>query len=339
MDMNLHQLRFVREAVRNNYNLTLTSKALFTSQPGVSKAILELEHELGVDIFTRKGKRLLGLTPPGETILKSVQTILDEIETIKTATQGFLEQESGSVAIAATYTQARYVLPALVQRLTQIHPQVRLSLLQGSPAQIAEMVQNEQADLALLPQTAGYPKSLVRLPLPPTAYIALVPAQHPLLELPALTTGALGAWPIVTYERAFPVRMRLERMFELQRLRPNVMVQACDADIIKTCVENRVGVGIVERAAFEAGRDTRLRALEIGHLLGADASCIALRRGARPRRYIYTLLQLLDSALDQATVERALREELGVEGGTPQRVAQPVRDEEAGPLLVECLVD
>ena len=81
--MNLHQFRFVQEAVRRNLNLTETAKALFTSQPGVSKAILELEGELGVDIFARHGKRLRRVTEPGQQVLKSIEVIMREVGNLK----------------------------------------------------------------------------------------------------------------------------------------------------------------------------------------------------------------------------------------------------------------
>ena len=147
--MNLHQLRFVREAVRQNYNLTDAAKALFTSQPGVSKAIIELEEELGVDIFTRHGKRIRGLTEPGRLVLESVELIMQEIDSMKRIGKEFAAQDSGSFTIATTHTQARYTLPKVVQAFMLKFPKVRLSLLQGNPRQIAEMVQRDQADLAV----------------------------------------------------------------------------------------------------------------------------------------------------------------------------------------------
>ena len=147
--MNLHQFRFVREAVRQNFNLTEAAKALYTSQPGVSKAIIELEDELGVEIFTRHGKRVRSLTEPGRIILASVEKILQEVESLKRVGKDYAAQDQGNLVIAATHTQARYSLPAAIAEFKKRFPKVHLSILQGNPTQVAEMVIHDQADLAI----------------------------------------------------------------------------------------------------------------------------------------------------------------------------------------------
>src|SRR5690606_38540818 len=178
--MNLHQLRFVREAVRQNFNLTEAAKALFTSQPGVSKAIIELEEELGVDIFTRHGKRIRGLTEPGREVLRSVEIIMQVIEGLKRIGQECAAQDSGSLTIATTHTQARYALPKVVQAFAQKYPKVRLSLLQGNPKQIAELVLRDQADLANATESIAEVSGLVSLPCDLWEHVLVAPHQHPL---------------------------------------------------------------------------------------------------------------------------------------------------------------
>ena len=180
--MNLHQLRFVREAVRQNFNLTEAAKALFTSQPGVSKAIIELEEELGVDIFTRHGKRIRGLTEPGRAVLKAVEVVMQEIETLKSIGREFAAQDSGSFTIATTHTQARYSLPLVVQAFTQRFPKVRLSLLQGNPKQVAEMVLRDQADLAIATEAIASLDGLISVPCYQWEHVVVVPVEHPLLK-------------------------------------------------------------------------------------------------------------------------------------------------------------
>jgi LysR family cys regulon transcriptional activator len=162
--MNLHQFRFVREAVRQNFNLTEAAKALYTSQPGVSKAIIELEEELGVDIFTRHGKRIRGLTEPGRAVLRSVELIMQEVDGLKRIGKEFAAQDSGSFTIATTHTQARYALPKVVQAFTQKYPKVHLSLLQGNPKQITEMVRNDQADIAIATEALASARVWCRCP-------------------------------------------------------------------------------------------------------------------------------------------------------------------------------
>ncbi len=304
--MNLHQLRFVREAVRQNFNLTEAARALFTSQPGVSKAIIELEEELGVDIFTRHGKRIRGLTEPGQEVLKVAERILMEIEGLKRIGEEFAAQDCGSLTIATTHTQARYALPKAVQAFKQRFPKVRLSLLQGNPQQIAEMVLHDQADIAIATETIESQPGLISLPCYQWEHMVVVPPGHPLLENEALSLRDIAAWPIITYDAAFTGRSKIDQAFARREIKPDVVLEAIDADVIKTYVELGMGIGIIGGMAFNPERDQHLRAISAGHLFGSNVSRLALKRGAYLRSYVYTFIELLTPNLNRKLIEQAL---------------------------------
>ena len=304
--MNLHQFRFVREAVRQNFNLTDAAKALFTSQPGVSKAIIELEEELGIDIFSRHGKRIRGLTEPGRQVLKSVDLILQEVEGLKRIGKEFAAQDSGSFTIATTHTQARYSLPSVVQHFSQKFPKVRLSLLQGNPKQVAEMVINNQADMAIATEAIAEVDGLVSLPCFQWEHMIVTPTDHPLLKLKSITLEDLAAYPLITYDAAFAGRNKIDQAFARRNLKPDVVLEAIDADVIKTYVELGMGVGIIAGLAYNPGRDLALKAIPAGHLFGMNLSRIALKEGAYLRSYVFTFIELLAPSLSRKMVEQAL---------------------------------
>lgn len=305
--MNLHQLRFVREAVRQNFNLTEAAKALFTSQPGVSKAIIELEEELGVDIFTRHGKRIRGLTEPGRAVLKSVELIMQEIEGLKQIGREFAAQDSGSLTIATTHTQARYALPPVVQAFIQKYPKVRLSLLQGNPKQVAEMVQRDQADLAIATESIAGIDGLITLPCYQWEHVVVVPPDHPLLKLKVVSLEEIAHYPLITYDAAFAGRNKIDQAFLLRQLKPDILLEAIDADVIKTYVELGMGVGIIAGLAFDAERDKNLRSIPVGNLFGMNISRIALKQGAYLRSYIYTFIELLAPTLNRKLIDQVLQ--------------------------------
>ncbi|MDB5764094.1 MAG: cysB1 [Herminiimonas sp.] len=307
--MNLHQLRFVREAVRQNYNLTEAAKALFTSQPGVSKAIIELEEELGVDIFTRHGKRIRGLTEPGRAILKSVELIMQEIDGLKRIGNEFAAQDSGSFTIATTHTQARYSLPKVVQAFTQKFPKVRLSLLQGNPKQVAEMVVRDQADIAIATEAIAGMEGLVSLPCYQWEHLVVVPPEHPLLKSKSITLEEIAAYPLVTYDAAFAGRNKIDHAFSLRSIKPNILLEAIDADVIKTYVELGMGVGIIAGMAFDPERDKNLRAITVGHLFGTNVSRVAIKQGAYLRSYVYTFIELLTPTLNRKLIDQVMNGE------------------------------
>lgn len=304
--MNLHQFRFVREAVRQNFNLTDAAKALFTSQPGVSKAIIELEEELGIDIFSRHGKRIRGLTEPGRQVLKSVELILQEVEGLKSIGKEFAAQDSGSFTIATTHTQARYSLPSVVQQFSQKFPKVRLSLLQGNPKQVGDMVLNNQADMAIATEAIAEVDGLVSLPCFQWEHMIVVPIEHPLLKLKSITLEDIAAYPLITYDAAFAGRNKIDQAFARRGLKPDVVLEAIDADVIKTYVELGMGVGIIAGLAYNPLRDVALKAIPAGHLFGMNLSRVALKEGAYLRSYVFTFIELLAPTLTRKMVEHAL---------------------------------
>ncbi|MBV5290976.1 MAG: CysB family HTH-type transcriptional regulator [Curvibacter lanceolatus] len=308
--MNFQQLRSVRETVRCGFNLTEVANALHTSQPGVSRQIRELEEELGIELFVRAGKRLTGLTDPGEHVLPIIERILLDSANLRKAGQEFVAQQNGQLSIAATHSQARYALPAAVQEFRQQFPNVKLNLHQGSPRQVAEMLLSGEADVGIATEALAQYEALVALPCYRWTHSVLVPPGHPLLDAP-LTLERLAAWPLITYDNGFTGRTHIDEAFTQRKLNPHIVLSAMDADVIKTYVELGMGAGIVASIAYEAERDTGLRAIDAGHLFGINLTRLAVRRGSYLRGYVYAFIESFAPTLNRAIVEKALQDESG----------------------------
>ncbi len=304
--MNLHQIRFVREAVRQNFNLTLTAKALFTSQPGVSKAIIELEDELGVEIFRRHGKRLRALTEPGKLILISIERILDEVETLKRVGKDFASQDEGSLVIATTHTQARYALPKVLTEFTKRFPKVRVSLQQGNPAQIAELLIHDQADIAIATEGIANTAGVLALPGYQWQHHLIIPLSHPLLNQTKITLEEMVKYPIITYDKAFAGRSKIDAAFAQRNLSPDIVLEAIDADVIKTYVEAGMGIGIIAGIAYDSERDRNLKAIPAGHLFGNNVTHLGVKQGAYLRSFVFTFIELFSPTLTRKIVEQAM---------------------------------
>ena len=306
--MNFQQLRSVREAVRCRFNLTDVAHALHTSQPGVSRQIRELEDELGIALFVRVGKRLTGLTEPGAHVLPIIERLLLESGNLKKAGQEFMAQQNGLLSIAATHSQARYALPTAVQEFRTQFPEVKLHLHQGSPKQVAEMLLSGEADVGIATEALSSYPELVALPCYRWTHSVIVPPGHALLDAP-LTLESLSRFPLITYDTGFTGRTHIDDAFAQQRLAPNIVLTAMDADVIKTYVQLGMGVGIVASIAYEAERDTALRALDAGALFGINLTRLAVRRGSYLRSYVYAFIASFAPTLNRALVETALSRE------------------------------
>ncbi|MBU0915461.1 MAG: CysB family HTH-type transcriptional regulator [Gammaproteobacteria bacterium] len=304
--MNFQQLRSVREAARRGYNLTEVAAALHTSQPGVSRQIRELEDELGVELFQRAGKRLTGLTPSGQQLLPVIERLLREAENLRQAARDCASHDTGPLSLAATHSQARYALPSAVRDFRLRFPKVTLSLHQGSPRQVAQMLIDGEADIGIATEALDQYPQLVTLPCYTWTHSVVVPPGHPLLDGQPLTLERLAKFPLITYDGGFTGRAHIDEAFSREGLQPSIVLSAMDADVIKTYVELGMGVGLVASIAFDEDRDRNLRALDAGHLFSVNMTRLAFRRGAFLRGYVHGFIETFASPLTREVVEQAI---------------------------------
>lgn len=308
--MNLHQFRFIQEAARRNLNLTETAKALHTSQPGISKAILELEGELGIDIFARHGKRLKRITEPGLQVLQAIEIIMREVGNLKRIGEEFSQQDAGTLSIATTHTQARYVLPGPVAALRKRHPKVAISLHQGTPEQVAQMLIDETAEVGLATESLSAFEQLVTLRCYEWQHMLVLPAGHALAQQERLTLEQLAGEPLITYHPSFTGRTRIDQAFAARGLAPSIVLEAIDSDVIKTYVRLGLGVGIVAEMAVRddpacaPGGDLVVR--PAGQLFGSNVARLAFKRGAYLRSFVYSFAELVSNRLTRALITQAM---------------------------------
>ncbi len=305
--MRLQQLRYIREVVRQGFNVSAAAEALHAAQPGVSSQIQALERELGVRIFERKGKRLTGLTRPGQIIAEAAERVLREVENIRRVGAEFSNERAGTLSIATTHTQARYVLPPVIKTFTERYPEVRLDIRQGNPVQVSQMAVRGEADLAIATEAIERFEELVMLPCYQWNRCVVVPPGHPLTRERPLTLEAIARHPIITYDFAFTGRSKINQAFEARGLEPNVVLTAIDSDVIKTYVELGLGVGILAKMAYDPQRDAPLVALDASHLFEPSTTRIGIRRGSYLRGFVYGFIELFAPHLTRQAVDAAMQ--------------------------------
>jgi len=304
--MNIQQLRYIPEVARGGSNVSDAADALFTSQPGVSKQIRLLESELGIEIFVRHGKRLVDITEPGRAVLAIAERVLHDLGNLQQVGEEFANEASGSLSIATTHTQARYVLPRVVRDFMQRYPQVRLSLHQGNPRQVCEMVLDGTADIAIATEAIADYDDLVMLPCYQWNRCVVATPRHPILRESPLTLEAIARYPIITYDDAFTGRSHINKAFLGRGLKPNVVLTAIDSDVIKKYVELDLGVGILARMAYDPEEDRKLGMADASHLFESSTTRIGLRRRAWLRAYVYAFIEGFAPHLTRRMVETAV---------------------------------
>lgn len=304
--MNLQQLRYIQEVARCGLNVSEAAGVLFTSQPGVSKQIRQFEAELGIDIFVRHGKRLVGITEPGRHILEIAGRMLRDVDNLKQVGDEFSNETEGDLSIATTHTQARYALPSVVRDFLARYPGVRLSLHQGNPRQVAEMVLSGEADIAIATELIPDDPDLATLPCQQWNRCIVAVPRHPILQEKPLTLEAIARYPLITYDDAFTGRSKVNKAFLGRGLKPNVVLTALDSDVIKTYVSMDLGIGILARMAWDSVEDRKLGMVDAAHLFESSTTRIGLRRNAYLRGYVYAFIELFVPHLSRAMVDAAL---------------------------------
>lgn len=304
--MNLQQLKYLCAVVDNGLNVSDAAEALYTSQPGISKQIRQLEDELAIQVFVRQGKRLATLTPAGEIVVATARRALREIGNMKQIADEYRKEDTGTMAIGTTHTQARYVLPKILREFASRYPKVRLILHQGNPTQVAEQTISGEVDIGIATESLADHRELVTLPCYSWNRVVLVPRGHPLAKTELLTLEAIARYPIVTYDFAFTGRSQINAAFAARGLQPNVVLTALDADVIKTYVALGMGVGIVAQMAYDQARDTEFERLDAAHLFEPSTTRLALRQNVFLRGYVYAFVSLFAPQYDRAAVDNAL---------------------------------
>lgn len=312
--MNLQQLRYVLEVHKHKLSVSDAADALFTSQPGVSKQIRMLEEELGVEIFTRHGKRLVALTEPGKQVLEIAERMLREADNLRQVGREFIDEDSGKLTIATTHTQARYALPPVVGEFLRRYPKVQLHIHQGNPQQVAAQVLAGEADIGIATEALADFPDLVTLPCRQWNRSVVARPGHPILKEHPLTLEAVARFPVITYDTAFAGRGAINRAFLSRGLKPNVILTALDSDVIKTYVAMDLGIGIIASMAFDPLVDRGLQAIDAAHLFESSTTRIGLPRKVWLRGYAFAFIELFAPHLTRKMVNAAIS---GAHGSDP----------------------
>lgn len=307
--MKLQQLRCIVAMIRNNLNVSETAAALHTSQPGVSKQIRQLEDEVGVELFERSGRQIIAITPAGKDIIPVAERILAGTEDIKSLGRQHADPHSGDLRLATTHTQARYVLPAIIESFGEKYPRVNIHLHQGTPQQMALMVETGEVDFVIATEGQHHYDNLVMMPCSRWNRAVIVKPDHALFkvaQLGSLTLEAVANFPLITYVFGFTGRSQLDKAFYARGLEPNVVLTAADADVIKTYVRSGLGVGIIARMAYEQQLDADLKLLDAAHLFDSSTTHIGMRQNRELRPFMYDFIEQFAPHLQSALIDEAL---------------------------------
>ncbi len=307
--MKLQQMRCIFEVVKNNFSISKAADALHTSQPGVSKQIQLFEVEIGLHIFLRHGKRLIGLTEPGQHVYQRISEVIREVKTIKQVSAEFSHSNIGELTIATTHTQARYKLPNVVQAFMVNYPEVKLNIHQGNPNQVTDQVIKGEADIGIATESISKNEKLFCIPCYTWNRCLVMSAKHPLVKEKFISLTKLATYPIITYDYAFTGSTIVSKVFHDAGLTPNIVLTAIDADVIKTYVNLGLGIGLIAQMAYDSKRDVGLVSVDVSHLFPTSTTYLGIRRDAFLRGFMYDFIEMFTPQYTKQTIKRMMLEQ------------------------------
>jgi len=305
--MKLQQLRCIFEVVQNDFNISKAANFLHTSQPGVSKQIQLLEDEVGVQIFQRNGKRLTGLTEPGQQVFDSIAEIIREEKNIKRVSEEYEKKDTGNFTIATTHTQARYKLPNVVEEFVKKYPKINLNIHQGNPSQVTEQIVNGDADVGIATESIGLHDKIFCIPCYSWNRIIVMPKSHPLNKEKIITLEHLATYPLITYDYAFTGSTIVSKVFKESNLKPNIMLTAIDADVIKTYVNLNLGIGLIAEMAFDSSKDIDLISRDVSHLFPLSTTYLGIRKDTFIRASTFDFIKMFTPQMSEHELRQYLQ--------------------------------
>lgn len=302
--MNLRQLTYIREVAGNGFSVSKAARNLHTSQPGMSQQILALERELGMTIFRRERNRLVGLTKNGQRILTRTQSALLDIDYIREFARSAKVVDSGPFVIATTHTQARYVLPETLSRFARKYPKVRVTLQHGNPAQIRQALLSGTADIGITPHILPITADIAALKCREHRRIVLAPRGHPLTRKRLCTLRDIVKHPLVTFEPSISARQTMLDVFEAAALKPNIILSAIDADVVKACVERGLGLTTLADVAYDPKRDIGLALLCTAEIFPPSITHVTLNRKHHLRPFVFDFIEMFAPQWNRTSIER-----------------------------------
>ncbi|MEJ2424226.1 MAG: LysR substrate-binding domain-containing protein [Candidatus Thiodiazotropha sp.] len=295
--MELRQLNSLVALAESGFNVTLAAQQLHLVQSAVSQHLGRLEQELGIQLFVRKGKRLIALTAAGEAVLNYARQALSVRENILAVGRDHVEERSGVLRIGTTHTQACYVLPAVIRTFRRDFPAVRLQIHQGTPQEVLEMALNDRVDFSICTEELGEHSSLNAIPCYRWNRGLIAPKGHPILETKPLSLEHICSYPLITYTFGFTGASHMQTTFARAGLMPDVILSAADTDVIKTYVREGLGVGLIASMAYSPKQDRDLEMRDLSHMLPWETTWVAYHKNKYLRRYQQQFIDLLDAMI------------------------------------------
>jgi DNA-binding transcriptional LysR family regulator len=280
--MDLRQLEILR-AIAESGSFTAAGARLHVSQSAISRQILLLEEEFKEPLFIRFGRRIQ-ITPIGETLLQLSHRVFADIRDTSSGILDTKKKLTGTLRLVGGMTVCLYVFPTLLKEFRRHHPDVDIKVITGGTPRLLRKLRSGAADLGLLTLPIE-DQALATVPVIREELLLVTPAGHRFAGGKPIPPGALVRQPFILFEGGSNTRRVIDEFFVRADVKPRVVAETENVEIIKSMVASGLGVSIVPYQAV--AREIRGGSLCVARIQGQtlvrETGWVHLRSDRVPR--------------------------------------------------------
>lgn len=246
--MNERQLKIFVE-VANKLNMTEAAGCLFMTQPAVSQTIKDLEHNFGVKLFDRIGKKLY-LTNEGETFFKYSRRILNLYEECSKTIQNTKNSDCGQLKIGASTTIGIYILTDIVGKFTKGHKNIDISMIIENTKNIADLILQNKIDFAFV-EGPVHSDEIAISPFCDDELVLITSCEHPWAHKKNIDINEIKNQKLIMREKGSGTREVFENLLNAHNVEYNVSLELGNTEAIKKAVEVDLGISCISKRAVK----------------------------------------------------------------------------------------
>ncbi|WP_227368891.1 LysR family transcriptional regulator [Halomonas sp. M20] len=250
------------------------AQRMLTAQPGVTRLLKQLEHDIGFNLFERQRGRLVP-TPEARLFYREVARVWTGNEHLRDTARRIREREVGGLRISAMPLLGMVFIPDVLADFVPAHPEANIELSTYRSEQVVEEVITQRCDLgfAILAENDDrVDREAFRL-----ESLCALPAGHPLEARETVTPGDLAGERLVCFERHDPLRMALDRLLERESIRLRQRLEVSLALQAIRLVRHGLGVAILDPISARAFGSNGVTLRPFSPHLGEDFALLTPR--------------------------------------------------------------
>ncbi|PED05668.1 LysR family transcriptional regulator [Bacillus pseudomycoides] len=256
----LRQLEYF-VAVSNELHFTKAAEKLNISQPSLSQQIRALEHEIGMPLFDRIGKKI-SLTEAGRILLSHSKKVFHEVEQAHAAIQDLNGLQQGKLTIGALLTTVNYLLPPAILNFNELYPNIELSVLGLRTGEIREKLLQNELDIGItfLPVQD---KEIISIPLYQNELTLVVPTNHELTQHTTVTMGVLQKYPIIFLPKNFFLTQLIRSHCQNFNFTPKPILEISTMESLIHMVSKGMGITVLPKPYIDFLQSNSIQAIKI----------------------------------------------------------------------------